>query len=61
MKKAEARLKIAKNKSKALEKEADAESVNASSMDGVRMHKEKMALANQMQSIAAQSNMVVSG
>ena len=61
MKKAEARLEIAKNKSKALEKEADAESANASSMDGVRMHKEKMALANQMQSIAAQSNMVVSG
>jgi hypothetical protein len=45
LQKADARLEIAKNKSKAFETEADAEKENSSKMEGERMHREKMFLA----------------
>jgi len=40
------RLEVAKNKSSALIKEANAETNNSSKMEGMRRHKEKMMLAS---------------
>jgi hypothetical protein len=58
---AQSRLEVAKDKSQALIKEAVAEEKAQSSMEGIRRHNEKMALADSLQNLAAKGHMVVSG
>ena len=58
---ASARLDIAENKSKALEKEALAELQQSDNMEPMRRHMEKMKLNTSLQVLAEKGNMVVSG
>ena len=58
---AKARLEIASNKSQALEKEAEAEMVQANNMEPMRRHMEKMKLNESLQILASNGKMVVSG
>ena len=58
---AKARLEIANNKSKALEKEADSELNQSGNMEPMRRHMEKMKLNQSLKSLASNGKMVVSG
>jgi type IV secretory pathway ATPase VirB11/archaellum biosynthesis ATPase len=58
---AQARLNVAKNKSEALIKEANAEEKAASSLESVRRFNEKMKLAAGLESLAKKGHMVISG
>jgi hypothetical protein len=58
---AKARIEVAENKSKALEKEADSELEQSGNMEPMRRHMEKMKLNNSLQLLAKSGNMIVSG
>lgn len=58
---AQTRLDVAKDTSQALIKEADAESANSNSMEGMRRHTEKMEMNKALEKIAKKGHMVVSG
>lgn len=52
---------MAKNKSQALIKEAEAESKAQNAMEGLRRHTEKMKLAGGLKQLAGKGHMIVSG
>jgi hypothetical protein len=58
---ADARLEVAKNRSAALIKEADAELNNSNNMEGMRRHTEKMEMNRALKKLAKKGHMVVSG
>lgn len=58
---ASARLAVAKDKTRALIKEAGAESNQQNNMVGQRKHNEKMKLNDALEVLARQGHMVVSG
>ena len=52
---------MAKSRSQALIKEADAELANSNSMEGMRRHTEKMEMNTALEKLAKRGHMVVSG
>ena len=57
---ANTRLEVAKNKSQALIKEAQAEEKASAPMEGMRRHTEKMKLAEGLKNLASKGHMIVS-
>jgi hypothetical protein len=52
---------VAKNRSQALVKEADAELAHSNSMEGMRRHTEKMEMNKALEKLAKKGHVIVSG
>jgi len=58
---AQARLKTAQSKTKALTRESQAEEKVSDKLEAVRRHTEKMALANALKNLSSNGKMILSG